>query len=113
MEKYQVDDPLEAFQIHGVSGMWGVFFAGVFHREYGVLYTENWTFLGVQCLGILVISLWSGVMFWALFKLFRDRFRISRLNEMMGGDIINHYKIDDEILKIMEYQFESVYDFDH
>lgn len=63
MLKLGVDDPLDAFSIHGACGMWGVLSSGLFNMS-GGLFTTGSTdiFLG-SLLGILVIGLWSS--FWA------------------------------------------------
>ena len=36
-----IDDPLEASQIHGLCGLWGVIAVGIFHEEKGLLTTGS------------------------------------------------------------------------
>jgi Amt family ammonium transporter len=39
--KLEIDDPLDAFPIHGATGIWGVLAVGIFHTEHGFLYGDN------------------------------------------------------------------------
>jgi Amt family ammonium transporter len=39
--KLRIDDPLEAFPMHGMCGVWGVFFVGLFATEVGRMYKLN------------------------------------------------------------------------
>jgi Amt family ammonium transporter len=34
----QIDDPVEAFSVHGPTGAWGIFCTGLFHIDYGAFY---------------------------------------------------------------------------
>lgn len=38
MIKLQIDDPIDAFQVHGACGAWGVISVALFHKEKGVFY---------------------------------------------------------------------------
>ena len=41
MHKMKIDDPIEASQIHGFCGLWGVLAVGIFDRDSGLLYTGS------------------------------------------------------------------------
>jgi Amt family ammonium transporter len=107
--KLQFDDPLEATQLHGGCGAWGLIFTGLFAKEefviqvfdsgesgvvrpYGLLMGGGWGLLGAQVVEVLVIvgwvSLTMGPLFYALHKL--SILRISVDDEIAGLDISSH-----------------------
>ena len=47
--KEYLEDPIEAFQVHGVCGLWGLIAVGIFHKEKGFIYGahNSLIFLGV------------------------------------------------------------------
>ncbi|XP_057956681.1 ammonium transporter 1 member 3-like [Malania oleifera] len=107
--KLQYDDPLEAAQLHGGCGVWGLLFTGLFAKEefvvqaydsgqsgvvrpYGILMGGGWGLLGAQVIEVLVIvgwvSLTMGPLFYILHKL--RILRISFEDEIAGLDISSH-----------------------
>jgi Amt family ammonium transporter len=58
MIKLKIDDPVEASQVHGFCGAWGVLAVGIFDRD-GGLVTGSSRLLGVQALGVLMLFLWT------------------------------------------------------
>ena len=38
MNKWKIDDPIEASQIHGFAGVWGLIAVGIFDLDVGLLY---------------------------------------------------------------------------
>lgn len=76
MNKLKIDDPLEAFQVHGACGVIGCICLAFFNLETGIIYGGKTTtemvageevktigggeLLGVQIAGCLIIILWSG-----------------------------------------------------
>ena len=44
LEKYRIDDPVEAVQIHGICGFFGVLNVGIFGNEYGIITTSENSF---------------------------------------------------------------------
>ncbi|XP_047316505.1 ammonium transporter 1 member 1-like [Impatiens glandulifera] len=115
-ERFKYDDPLEAAQLHGGCGTWGVLFTALFASEkyvnevykpgrpYGLFMGGGWRLLGAHLIQILVIFGWvsvtMGPLFWILNKL--DLLRISPEDEMAGMDRTRHgglayaYKDDED-----------------
>uniref|UniRef100_A0A2N9E4U1 Ammonium transporter AmtB-like domain-containing protein n=1 Tax=Fagus sylvatica TaxID=28930 RepID=A0A2N9E4U1_FAGSY len=103
------DDPLEATQLHGGCGAWGLIFTGLFAKEefviqaynsgetgvvrpYGLLMGGGWGLLGAQVVEVLMIVGWvsvtMGPLFYGLHKL--GILRISSDEEIAGLDISRH-----------------------
>ena len=40
MDKLEIDDPLDAFQVHGVCGFYGCLCAALFEKDVGVFYDQ-------------------------------------------------------------------------
>ena len=55
----KIDDPLDAFAVHGACGFWGVLAAGLFGEGNGAFYGGDQ--LGVQIVGALLIAVWIAV----------------------------------------------------
>ncbi|XP_073124219.1 ammonium transporter 1 member 2-like [Henckelia pumila] len=105
-EKLEYDDPLEAAQLHGGCGAWGLLFTGLFAnkayvieayggdpgRPHGLFMGGGGKLLAAQIIQILVIIGWvsvtMGPLFFALKKL--GLLRISSENEMAGMDMTSH-----------------------
>ena len=97
MRKLWIDDPLDAFAVHGACGAFGCIMIGFFAtKEYayapdcGVFYGGNGTLLGVQIAGVVIEILWvttlSGIMFMVL-KL-AGILRVSEEDER-GGAVVS------------------------
>lgn len=107
--KLKFDDPLEATQLHGGCGLWGLIFTGLFaeqefvvqvyntgaskvSRPYGLLLGGGWGLIGAQVTEALVIIGWvtitMGPLFLVLHKL--RVLRISLEEEIAGLDISRH-----------------------
>ncbi|XP_020222033.1 ammonium transporter 1 member 3-like [Cajanus cajan] len=107
--KLNYDDPLEAAQLHGGCGTWGLLFTGLFAKEefviqvynsgetgvarpYGLLLGGGWGLIGAQVIEILAIFGWvsvtMGPIFYALHKL--EILRIPVQEEVAGLDISSH-----------------------
>jgi Amt family ammonium transporter len=100
------DDPLEAAQLHGGCGAWGLFFVGLFaeqnyvlqiyggdgSRPYGLFMGGGGKLLGAQIIEILAIFGWvtvtMGPLFFALHKF--HLLRITPEDEMAGMDVTRH-----------------------
>ncbi|KAK4585897.1 hypothetical protein RGQ29_023189 [Quercus rubra] len=118
-EKLKYDDPLEAAQLHGGCGAWGIIFTALFAtkdyvsevyapgRPYGLFMGGGGRLLAAHVIQILVIVGWvsatMGPLFFVLHKL--KLLRISAEDEMAGMDMTRHggfayiYHDDDDSLK--------------
>jgi Amt family ammonium transporter len=100
------DDPLEAAQLHGGCGAWGLIFVGLFaqqnyilqiyggpgDRPHGLFMGGGGKLLGAQLIEILVIAGWVTITMAPLFWLLK-RFRLLRISpedEMAGMDVTRH-----------------------
>ena len=101
--KLGIDDPLEAFPMHGACGAWGVIFVGLFATEgyvaqayglgeYGIFYGGSGKLLGNQILGVVVIALWVSALLGAFFYAFKaaGMLRTSAEEEAAGLDESKH-----------------------
>ena len=65
LEKLEIDDPLDAFPVHGVCGAWGVISVGIFAFDdddiafagYSTDVSQGYR-LGIQMLAVFMIALW-------------------------------------------------------
>jgi len=92
MLKLKIDDPLEASQVHGFGGMFGVFVVGFFDRDEGLFYGGTGEQLGIQIAAILAITVWA--MFWSggFFMILSKtkKFRVPLIYEVVGLDYVEH-----------------------
>ncbi|KDO55751.1 hypothetical protein CISIN_1g044248mg [Citrus sinensis] len=107
-EKAKYDDPLEAAQLHGGCGAWGVIFTALLLRRnspYGLFMGGGGKLLAAHVIQILVVAGWvsatMGPLFFILHKL--KLLRISPEDEMAGMDLTRHggfayvYHDDDDV----------------
>lgn len=103
--KVEYDDPLEAAQLHGGCGAWGVLFTGLFAkreyveevygvvgRPYGLLMGGGGRLVAAQVVEILVVCGWvtatMAPLFYGLHRM--KLLRISRDDETAGMDLTRH-----------------------
>lgn len=99
-QKLHIDDSLDVFPVHGVGGMLGTFFAGIFASSAlgafsGQGYAEGMTMssqLLVQLIGIGVTVIYTAVLTWIIVKLVDGicGFRVTPEEENTGLDIVLH-----------------------
>lgn len=65
-EILKIDDPLDAFSVHGANGAWGVIATGLFHTELGAFYGKD-DIIGKQFVGVLAIAGWTAVLVFLIF----------------------------------------------
>ena len=92
VEYFKVDDPLDAFAVHGGAGSWGVLALGLFHTELGAFYGAGGELFAWQLAGVLAIAVWSAVWSIIVFGLLRyfGKLRISAEEEEAGMDNFEH-----------------------
>ncbi|WP_066056541.1 ammonium transporter [Robertmurraya korlensis] len=92
LESRRIDDPVGAFPVHAVSGVWGTIALGLFATEGGLFYGGGWDLLGVQVLGLIVLCVWGFGMTWLGLSLIRlwIPVRSTEEEEEMGLDISYH-----------------------
>ena len=90
--KLHIDDPVGAASVHGVCGILGTVLTGFLSTDAGLLYGHGWSFLGVQCLGILVIDLLAAACGFLLFFGIKKvaGLRVEPRVEEEGLDIYEH-----------------------
>lgn len=105
-EKLKYDDPLEAAQLHGGCGSWGIIFTALFakkayvnevypghpERPFGLFMGGGGNLLAAHLVQIVVVagfvSVTMGTLFFLLHKL--KLLRISSEEEMAGMDMTSH-----------------------
>lgn len=88
----QADDPVGAIAVHGVNGTWGILAVGLLAEKGGLLHGGGWHLLGVQALGIAVISFWAFTATYIIFNLLKKTvgIRASAEQEITGMDLSEH-----------------------
>ncbi|MCA9246284.1 MAG: ammonium transporter [Planctomycetales bacterium] len=89
LDKLKIDDPVGAFPVHGICGVWGCLAIGILpnsHLESGA------TSFGIQAIGTGAICAWSFVTMLGLFLALKaiGILRVSEEEEMAGLDISEH-----------------------
>jgi Amt family ammonium transporter len=93
MEKLRIDDPVGAFPVHGLNGMFGVLAVGIWGVDgIGLLSGGGFEQLGIQALGLLACTLWTLPISFGMFYLI-DKvigLRVSPEVEAEGIDLAYH-----------------------
>ncbi|MCB0174923.1 MAG: ammonium transporter [Anaerolineae bacterium] len=87
LEKLRIDDPVGAWPVHGLCGIWGGLATGIF----GIGQS-----LGPQIIGSIAIPLWAFVTCFILFSAIKAAgiLRVSEEEELEGLDITEHGTIN-------------------
>ena len=96
--KLKIDDPVGAFGVHGVNGIWGGLAVGLFATGKGqdgvtgLFYGGGFNQLGIQALGVVAIIGWTVVCMSIVFFVLKKTIglRVSKDEEMKGLDITEH-----------------------
>jgi len=85
LDKLKIDDPVGAFPVHGVCGVWGC-------MAMGILPNSSDATFGTQLTGTLAICGWSFVTMFALFTVLKaiGVLRVSEAEEQKGLDVSEH-----------------------
>jgi ammonium transporter, Amt family len=97
-KRFNYDDALDVFGVHGVGGTWGALATGLFatgtlaSTSKGLFYGGGLTLLGAQLVAVVVVYVFAfGVTSIALFVMKRFMaIRMSKEEERIGADIIQH-----------------------
>lgn len=96
--KLKIDDPVGAFGVHGVNGIWGGLAVGLFATGKGqdgvtgLFYGGGFNQLGIQALGVVSIIGWTVVFMSIVFFVLKKTIglRVTKDEEMKGLDVTEH-----------------------
>jgi len=101
--KLKIDDPLDAFAVHGACGFWGLLATGLFCTDENVAYAaypntetcfacSSGEQFGVQFIGAIVIFLWVAITSGGMFMLIKVTIgiRVPEEIEDAGMDVSEH-----------------------
>lgn len=103
LERAGLDDPIYAFSVHGIAGMWGALSTGLFAApdlieqgglvgEAGLFYGGGLHQLGVQALGVVGTFVFVAVLSFIILYVMKlvMGIRVTEEEELMGLDISEH-----------------------
>jgi ammonium transporter, Amt family len=92
LDRVRVDDPVGAFPVHGINGIWGTLAVGLFHTEKGLFNGGGIAQLGVQALGAATVAAFVLVTMGSVFFVIKKTvgLRVSKTEELRGLDIGEH-----------------------
>ena len=98
LNRLKIDDPVGAFPVHGVCGVWGTLAVGIFGQKAlgapsdGLFNGGGFGQLGVQALGVAACLGFAFVAMWIIFKVINMTvgLRVSRETELRGLDPDEH-----------------------
>lgn len=88
----KIDDPVGAIGVHGLCGAAGTILTGIFAIDGGLLYSGDFTLLGVQILGVVAVIAWVTITMTIVFLIIKNTIglRVTREEEITGLDIHEH-----------------------
>lgn len=93
MERLKIDDPVGAFPVHGLNGIFGILAVGIWGTDgMGLLYGGGFTQLGVQVVGILACIAFVFPSAWVMFFVIKQTIglRVTDKIEDDGIDLAYH-----------------------
>ncbi|OBZ14789.1 ammonium transporter [Bacillus sp. FJAT-27264] len=102
LERAGLDDPIYAFSVHGLAGMWGAVSTGLFATpelaettgvgQAGLFYGGGFHQLGVQILGVAGTFVFVAVLSFIILYVMKlvNGIRVTEEEELMGLDISEH-----------------------
>jgi Amt family ammonium transporter len=98
LNRIRVDDPVGAFPVHGMVGIWGTLAVGIFGQEAlgapadGLFYGGGFGQLGIQTLGVTACLAFTAIAMFIVFKGVQATvgLRVSRETELRGLDLDEH-----------------------
>jgi Amt family ammonium transporter len=98
LDRLHIDDPVGAFPVHGMNGVWGTLAVGLFGQvslgapRDGLLFGGGFLQLAIQALGTFTVALFILGSMWLVFKTIDTMvgLRVSEKEELQGLDIGEH-----------------------
>jgi Amt family ammonium transporter len=109
LERWQIDDAVDAFPVHGAAGMWGTLCVGLF-GQLDLIGTglSRGNQVMVQLFGIGVAAVWTFGLAWCVLTLVNRVFplRISLEEEEIGLNVSEHHAKTEtyDLFQVMDYQ---------
>ncbi|WP_166242436.1 ammonium transporter [Paenibacillus turpanensis] len=101
-EKAGIDDPIYAFSVHGIAGIWGSLSTGFFASprlveitgvgKEGLFYGGGFHQLGVQAMGVVVCFLFVAIVSFIILSIMKATMglRVTEEEEIIGLDLSEH-----------------------
>lgn len=101
-EKAGIDDPIYAFSVHGIAGVWGTLANGIFATpelvekvgvgKPGLLYGGGFEQLGVQAMGVFSAFFFVLILSWIILSILKATIglRVTEEEEIVGLDLSEH-----------------------
>ena len=93
METLKIDDPVGAFPVHGLNGIFGVLAVAIWGVDgIGLLHGGGFAQLGIQAIGLLAATAWTLPLAFAMFYVIDKTIglRVSETEEEEGIDLGTH-----------------------
>ncbi len=98
LNRWRIDDPVGAFPVHGICGIWGTLAVGIFGQQAlgapfdGLFYGGGLGPLGIQALGLVACLAFTAVAMIIIFRAIDSLIglRVSKDTELKGLDIEEH-----------------------
>jgi Amt family ammonium transporter len=94
---FKIDDPVGVIGVNGLCGAFGTVMVGLFSTEAGFFYNGGFNLLKVQFMGVISVSLWTGIVMYLVFK-FIDKtigLRVTTTEELEGLESTD-YAVENE-----------------
>ena len=90
VDNMKIDDPVGAIAVHGINGFFGTIAVGLFSEKNGLFITGETSQLFIQFIGVAVISVFSFVLTYTIFKILKATMgiRLSHKAESAGIDAV-------------------------
>ena len=90
VDNMKIDDPVGAIAVHGINGFFGTIAVGLFSEKNGLFITGETSQLFIQFIGVAVISIFSFVLTYTIFKILKATMgiRLSHKAESAGIDAV-------------------------